>query len=130
MNRGDSGGQRWRVRRWIGDFPSGAEVTPGGVHFRVWAPQRRRVEVVFEDGPAGVVLAPEGNGYFSAFAAAARPGMLYRYRLDDDATPYPDPASRFQPQGPHGPIRNHRPVNVRLDGPGVEGRRPRRSGDL
>ncbi len=84
-------------------LPVGAEVAGGGVHFRVWAPQRRRIEVVFEGGPAGVALAPEGDGYFSALAAAARPGMLYRYRLDDDAKPYPDPASRFQPQGPHGP---------------------------
>jgi maltooligosyltrehalose trehalohydrolase len=29
--------------------------------------------------------------------------MLYRYRLDDSARLYPDPASRFQPNGPHGP---------------------------
>jgi hypothetical protein len=30
-------------------------------------------------------------------------GTLYRFRLDRDHRPYPDPASRFQPQGPHGP---------------------------
>jgi 1,4-alpha-glucan branching enzyme len=30
-------------------LPVGAEALPGGgVHFRVWAPRRRRVEVVFE----------------------------------------------------------------------------------
>jgi maltooligosyltrehalose trehalohydrolase len=30
-------------------------------------------------------------------------GTLYRYSLDGSATHYPDPASRFQPEGPHGP---------------------------
>ncbi len=35
-------------------LPAGAEVIPGrGVHFRVWAPRRKRVEVVFERGPDG-----------------------------------------------------------------------------
>jgi maltooligosyltrehalose trehalohydrolase len=33
----------------------------------------------------------------------ARAGALYRFRVDDDTYLYPDPASRFQPQGPHGP---------------------------
>src|ERR1700676_288638 len=85
-------------------LPVGAEALPGGgVHFRVWAPRRRRVEVVFENGPASVPLAPEGDGYFSAHAASARGGSLYRFRLDDDPTPYPHPVSRFQPQDPHGP---------------------------
>src|ERR1700722_13066538 len=84
-------------------LPIGAEATPMcGAHFRVWAPRRQRVEVVFENA-AGVVLGPEGNGYFSGDVSSARPGTLYRFRLDDDPTPYPDPASRFQPQGPHGP---------------------------
>ncbi len=85
-------------------LPVGAEALPaGGVHFRVWAPQRQRVEVTFEGGAAGAALAPEGNGYFSGDVAGVGPGTLYRFRLDDDPTPYPDPVSRFQPQGPHGP---------------------------
>src|SRR5665213_1571043 len=85
-------------------LPVGAETAPaGGVHFRVWTPRRQRVEVVFDDGAGGSVLAAEGNGYFSGDVSSAHPGTLYRFRLDDDPTPYPDPASRFQPQGPHGP---------------------------
>ncbi len=43
------------------------------------------------------------NGYFSGLVAAARNGTLYRYRLDGRAEVYADPASRFQPKGPHGP---------------------------
>jgi len=84
----------------------GAEYIPGrGVHFRVWAPERRRVAVEFHasgrDAP-GPVLEAEPGGYFSGYAAGARPGALYRFRLDDEG-PFPDPASRFQPRGPHGP---------------------------
>jgi len=30
-------------------------------------------------------------------------GGRYAFLLDDDSHPYPDPASRFQPGGPHGP---------------------------
>ena len=85
-------------------LPVGAETTTaGGVHFRVWAPRRQRVEVVFEGGVTGTVLTAEGNGYFAGDVGRRRPGALYRFRLDGDPTPYPDPASRFQPEGPHGP---------------------------
>jgi len=42
------------------------------------------------------------DGYFTAEAPGLGAGTLYRYRIDG-AGPYPDPASRFQPQGPHGP---------------------------
>ena len=88
--------------------PIGAECRPGGgVHFRVWAPRRTRVAVALED-PAGrghLALTAEGNGYFSGALAEAGPGTLYRFRLDDDDTLYPDPASRCQPHGPSGPSR-------------------------
>jgi maltooligosyltrehalose trehalohydrolase len=81
-------------------YPIGAEIVPGGVSFRVWAPERRTVAVVVAN--AEHPLAPEGNGYFSA-ALPLGAGTLYRYRLDRDKALYPDPASRFQPEGPHGP---------------------------
>jgi maltooligosyltrehalose trehalohydrolase len=81
----------------------GAEVQPaGGVHFRVWAPLRQRVEVLLDAG-AAVILGREEHGFFSGFAAAAGPGTRYRFRLDGGTDSYPDPASRFQPDGPHGP---------------------------
>jgi maltooligosyltrehalose trehalohydrolase len=87
-------------------LPIGAEsLREGGVHFRVWAPPRTLVEVVLGDESAGhtVSLAPEGNGYFSGTSLDAGPGTRYRFRLDEDDTLYPDPASRFQPEGPSGP---------------------------
>src|SRR5262249_47488763 len=40
---------------------------------------------------------------FSGFARAASAQTLYRFRLNGAGELRPDPASRFQPQGPHGP---------------------------
>lgn len=87
-------------------FPVGAEVSKQGTHFRVWAPARKSVEVVWqrcEPKLRAQKLEPEADGYFSGLASDARAGDLYRFRLDDEDTLYPDPASRFQPEGPHGP---------------------------
>jgi maltooligosyltrehalose trehalohydrolase len=42
------------------------------------------------------------DGYFASTVPDARPGALYRFRVDGRG-PFPDPASRFQPQGVHGP---------------------------
>jgi maltooligosyltrehalose trehalohydrolase len=89
-------------------LPVGAEVQAGGgVHFRVWAPRRKHVAVVLETGSSRervtFALPPETGGHYAGVIADARPGTLYRFQLDDDTNLYPDPASRFQPQGPHGP---------------------------
>ncbi len=81
-------------------LPIGAEVVGAGVHFRVWAPRRRRVDVVVDGLRAP--LEPEPDGYFSGFVAGARKDARYKLRLDGGDL-YPDPASRFQPEGPHGP---------------------------
>jgi hypothetical protein len=48
-------------------------------------------------------LAAEGNGYFSGCVPGLAAGDRYRFRLDGEDTRYPDPASRYQPEGPHGP---------------------------
>ncbi|MCX7700255.1 MAG: malto-oligosyltrehalose trehalohydrolase [Gemmataceae bacterium] len=83
-------------------LPIGAELMPGGgVHFRVWAPKRSVVEVVLEDG-SRFPLEREDGGYFSGPVRWAAAGTRYRFRLDQGEM-YPDPASRFQPEGPHGP---------------------------
>ena len=95
-------------------LPIGAEPLPGGgTHFRVWAPKRRTVSVQLEGSDAsagsrapGHALLPlerEADGYFSGAVEAAGPGSLYRFCVDNEAQPYPDPASRRQPSGPHGP---------------------------
>lgn len=84
-------------------LPLGATVARGGVQFRVWAPASRRVDVVLEDGGGrSVSLQRRASGYFSGVFPGLRAGALYRYRLNRGPR-YPDPCSRYQPQGPHGP---------------------------
>ncbi len=101
--------QGWNPGRRL---PIGAEARPGGgVHFRVWAPRHPAVAVEFDDDAVeALLLAPEGNGYYSGTAPAAGAGTGYRFRLGDGKSTSagecafaPDPASRFQPEGLHGP---------------------------
>jgi maltooligosyltrehalose trehalohydrolase len=87
---------------YVRRYPIGAELTADGAHFRLWAPVRQRVEVVPEGG-APVELAREPDGHFSGFAPGLAAGTTYRLRLDGGAQLFPDPTSRFQPNGPHGP---------------------------
>lgn len=75
----------------------------GRCRFRVWAPLADKVELRLV-GPREriVTLAHEGRGYHQAALEGIEPGSLYLYRLDGKAE-RPDPASRSQPQGVHGP---------------------------
>ena len=88
-------------------LPVGAEVLPdGGVHFRVWAPHAGLAKVVFETtagASSALELKEEPDGYFTVVAPAIGAGALYRFRLDHCDSLMPDPASRFQPNGPLGP---------------------------
>lgn len=91
-------------------LPIGAEVVSDGVHFRVWAPKAKTVEVVLENQssqttktPLAFRLDPEDKGYFSGLVKEATDGTLYHFRINEEGSLYPDPASRYQPQGPHGP---------------------------
>lgn len=89
-------------------LPVGAEVLPGGsAHFRVWAPKCQRLEVVIaatDDGATEsyVELRPEENGYHSGIVERIAPSRLYGLRCNKGDPLWPDPASRFQPQGPAG----------------------------
>ena len=86
-------------------LPQGAEFVKGGVRFRVWAPEKMRVEVRIQPIGGGAVrtlaLAREEGGYHAATDPQGRAGDRYQYVLDD-AGPFPDPASRAQPDGVHG----------------------------
>ncbi|MBI4262944.1 MAG: malto-oligosyltrehalose trehalohydrolase [Acidobacteria bacterium] len=83
----------------------GAVPEANGVRFRVWAPARAQVELIVDpqgSAPRRHPLAPEDDGLFTGLFGRVRPGDLYAYVLDGEG-PYPDPASRFQPLGVHGP---------------------------
>src|SRR5437868_11435645 len=91
-------------------YPIGAElIGKNETHFRVWAPKARDVDLVVEENAGKNAprtfysLAREEDGYFSGSANVGA-GGLYRFRLNkNDDQLYPDPASRYQPEGPHGP---------------------------
>jgi maltooligosyltrehalose trehalohydrolase len=85
-----------RVRRKL---PIGVEVvSQDTAHVRVWAPAAEYVAIVLPTHERR--LHSEGDGYFSELIDA-RAGDTYQFRLDGGAELYPDPASRFQPAGPH-----------------------------
>jgi 1,4-alpha-glucan branching enzyme/maltooligosyltrehalose trehalohydrolase len=87
------------------DMPFGAECRDdGGVRFRLWAPAARRVELCLGDATKSthLPLDQREEGWFELVTDAARPGTLYRFRIDDKQA-VPDPASRFQPHDVHGP---------------------------
>ena len=75
----------------------------GRCRFCVWAPSVQKVEARIVAPPERIVLLEKGgHGYHQAVVEGVEPSSLYVYRLDD-AKQRPDPASRFQPQGAHGP---------------------------
>ncbi len=79
----------------------GATVEPDGVRFRVWAAGAERVTVAIEDGGEHP-LRLEPDALATAFVPGLGAGARYRFKLDGQG-PFPDPASRFQPLGVHGP---------------------------
>ena len=87
-------------------YPIGAEsVGKNQTHFRVWAQKAREVDVALEEAteakPEFCPLTAEPGGYFSG-AANASAGTRYRFRVNGAENFYHDPASRLQPDGPHG----------------------------
>src|SRR6266404_6187591 len=87
-------------------YPIGAElIGETQTHFRVWAPKAREIDVVLENSggaePIFYPLTPEAGGYFSG-AVNVGAGSHYRFQVNGGENFYPDPASRFQPEGPHG----------------------------
>jgi maltooligosyltrehalose trehalohydrolase len=81
---------------------AGVELT-GDRHadVRLWAPACRRVEFVVEGG-ANHELTRDSDGTFEGVVSDVDAGTRYWFRLDGDRL-RPDPVSRFQPEGPHGP---------------------------
>lgn len=98
-------------------LPIGAELlSSGGAHFRIWAPAAKKAELVIDPliepptepsnrmhAPRAIDMSLEDDGYLSCTLPDAQAGMLYFFQLDGGNDLHPDPASRFQPQGPNGP---------------------------
>jgi maltooligosyltrehalose trehalohydrolase len=80
-------------------YATGAQLDENGAHFRIWANEHRNVSVA--TGGAEHPLTAEASGYFSGYLAGPKEGDSYAFLVDGNG-PFPDPASRFQPHGPHG----------------------------
>ncbi len=79
----------------------GASLRDGAATFRVWAPRCRAVDVVIDGRATGAMREADG-GVWEAVAADVPAGTRYQYRLDGERY-RPDPISRWQPEGVHGP---------------------------
>jgi len=78
----------------------------GAVHARVWAPASRSIDLVLDRDRSRVfpLAAARGGagGVFEGRIEGVHPGDRYWFRIDQDRL-RPDPVSRAQPEGPHGP---------------------------
>ncbi|MCC2633675.1 MAG: malto-oligosyltrehalose trehalohydrolase [Ramlibacter sp.] len=86
------------------EMPFGARLHGGGATFRLWAPAARQVELAAGRGDAPRLHAARatGDGWWECTLPDAAAGMAYRWRIDGGLL-VPDPASRDNPEGPHGP---------------------------
>jgi len=89
-------------------YPIGAEIiSENKTHFRVWAPKANVLEVVVESSVERSAertfhsLTREPDDHFSGTVSCGA-GTRYRFRLNGSEDFHPDPASRLQPEGPHG----------------------------
>jgi maltooligosyltrehalose trehalohydrolase len=85
-------------------MPFGAELTPSGVRFRLWASAAKSVDLILYVGAEEHALAMQAlpDGWFQLVTMQARAGSLYRFRIDGEIA-VADPASRFNPEDAQGP---------------------------
>ncbi|MBI2391594.1 MAG: malto-oligosyltrehalose trehalohydrolase [Deltaproteobacteria bacterium] len=90
----------------------GPVVTETGTTFRVWAPGHRVELALYDESarPERVSLRERrpmrslDGGFHALKVPEAREGALYAFYVEGEG-PFPDPASRAQPFGVHGPSR-------------------------
>jgi maltooligosyltrehalose trehalohydrolase len=80
----------------------GATAGSAGVDFRVWAPKASRVDLDLVESGEAIGMQRDGEGVWSTRVATAKPGTRYFFRLNGELR-RPDPYSRYQPEGVHGP---------------------------
>lgn len=75
-----------------------------GCTFTVWAPHRKRIQLLLTEEAERVDLQRVEHGYWQVTIADLGPDTDYKFVLDEELE-RPDPASHFQPEGVHGPSR-------------------------
>jgi maltooligosyltrehalose trehalohydrolase len=85
-------------------MPFGAELSPAGARFRLWAPAAHQVELdlAVRGSRAELEMSALADGWFEATVPDAPAGTRYAFRIDGGLT-VPDPASRFNPDDVHRP---------------------------
>ncbi len=87
----------WQLRRGAALYPDGS------AYFSVWAPRVRKMAVHFVSPDCYTVpMTRHADGLHTVTVQGVQPGSRYCYLLDDERA-RPDPVSRFQPEGVHGP---------------------------
>ncbi len=79
------------------------------VAFRVWAPYQSQVKLMVDGENQARPMQAQADGFHELICDDLSPGALYYFQMGDHQR-FPDPASRSQPQGVHGPSQL-----VRLD---------------
>lgn len=79
----------------------GAILRADGVLFQVWSAADRIELFVKGSAPSTYQLAVRSDGLKEVLIPEVAAGTRYGYRIDGQG-PFPDPASRFQPDGVHG----------------------------
>jgi maltooligosyltrehalose trehalohydrolase len=74
----------------------------GRWQFLLWAPQSGSVSIRLSRSNRVIAMESLEHGYHRAIVDELAAGEHYLYRLEDGRE-LPDPASRFQPEGVHGP---------------------------
>lgn len=101
------------------EHPLGALVQFDGVRFRLWAPEFEQVDLLLEPDHRAVPMQRNGD-YFERLLPDVAVGTRYRYRAAG-SEPLPDPGSRFQPEGVHGPSAVVDPARYRWGDASWEG---------
>ncbi|HVS97581.1 MAG TPA: malto-oligosyltrehalose trehalohydrolase [Puia sp.] len=92
------------------------QCTPEGCLFRVWAPERKQMQLELvgtaqrdpsrddrTEAPVRLPMTKDSEGFFSLEARGVLAGQRYYYYFPETDKRYPDPASCWQPEGIHGP---------------------------
>lgn len=95
----------------------GATLNDGAAVFRLWAPTARGVELLWHRPAAPtrpIPAARRADGWYEVRVADAQAGQRYQWRIDGERV-VPDPASRWNPQGPEGPSVLVNPLDFEWD---------------
>lgn len=90
------------LHKHLGAIPQDGNPQDGKTHFSVWAPNVDQITVELVSSGNAFPLRKQSSGYHTGTLEGVKVGERYFYR-GDGGPKRPDPASRFQPDGVHGP---------------------------